>query len=354
MSVYKEFNIQPANSPESGDVISNVKDIVSSGMWADGASSITTFFTSSVQSSSNYEHYLDVYAANPASDSTAKSQFSVAFGHFHGSGSAGTLGVSGNRASAGIYRQLSQTLLGPNTNQFTFAGSGGNITPAYVYVISIARTQLREKMDPGNWELHLSGSDTLLGSADARIKLIDDSGATTNPEVNQGGRVFNVVSGSIASGTAVTNTQAKSKPGGAYGLFYPDLGIIVLNGPVLNASSSLSTGTTSNDLGGNNDKLFTKISGGSKFQARREEVITSQHYFCRVPNKEFNFSSNPTYVSGSAGNFQQATFFKNPKSFITQVGLYNNSNELLAVAKLSKPLLKSYSREAIIKVKLDF
>ena len=54
MSVYKEFNIQPANSPESGDVISNVKDIVSSGMWADGASSITTFFTSSVQSSSNY------------------------------------------------------------------------------------------------------------------------------------------------------------------------------------------------------------------------------------------------------------------------------------------------------------
>ena len=75
MSVYKEFNIQPANSPESGDVISNVKDIVSSGMWADGASSITTFYTSSVQSSSNYEHYLDVYAANPATDSTAKSQF---------------------------------------------------------------------------------------------------------------------------------------------------------------------------------------------------------------------------------------------------------------------------------------
>ena len=47
-------------------------------------------------------------------------------------------------------------------------------------------------------------------------------------------------------------------------------------------------------------------------------------------------------------------FEKNPKTFITQVGLYNNSNELLAVAKLSKPLLKSYSKEAIIKVKLDF
>ena len=89
-------------------------------------------------------------------------------------------------------------------------------------------------------------------------------------------------------------------------------------------------------------------------EPRREEVITSQHYFCRVPNKEFNFTSNPTFTSGSDGTLQNASFFKNPKTFITQVGLYNNSNELLAVAKLSKPLLKSYSREAIIKVKLDF
>ena len=350
MSVYKEFNIQPANSPESGDVISNVKDIVSSGMWADGASSITTFFTSSVQSSSNYEHYLDVYAANPASDSTAKSQFSVAFGHFHGSGSAGTLGVSGNRASAGIYRQLSQTLLGPNEDKFTFAGTGANITPDYVYAVAISRQQLREKMDPGNWELHLSGSGI------STMKLIDDSGATTNPTVNQGGRVFNVVSGSISSGVATIKTAAASQPGGGLGLFYPDTGIIVLNGPVIGSvsSASLSASVASNTEGDNTGKFYDKLSGGNYFQARREEVITSQHYFCRVPNKEFNFSSNPTFTSGSNGKFTVPTFYKNPKVFITQVGLYNDDNELLAIAKLSKPLLKSYSREAIIKVKLDF
>ena len=64
--------------------------------------------------------------------------------------------------------------------------------------------------------------------------------------------------------------------------------------------------------------------------------------------------ANPTFTTGSVGNFQVASFFKNPKTFITQVGLYNDANELLAIAKLSKPLLKSYSREAIIKVKLDF
>ena len=46
--------------------------------------------------------------------------------------------------------------------------------------------------------------------------------------------------------------------------------------------------------------------------------------------------------------------FKNPRSYITTVGLYNDANELLAVAKLSKPLLKSFDREAVVKVKLDF
>ena len=348
MAIYKDFNIQPENSLVSSDVVTNVKDTVSSGMWADGAGSITTFFTSSTQSGSSADYYLDVYAANPQSDSTAKPQFSVAYGNFRGSGSAGKLGVDGNRASAAIYRQLTNTLLGPTEEKFTFAGSGANITPEYVYAISVARQQLREKMDPGNWEIHISGS------GNNKYKFIDDSAATTDPTVNQGGRVFNIVSGSISAGTASTHTTAANQGGGAYGLFYPDLGILVFNGPALNASASLSTDLTINAEKGNVGKFYEDIRVASYFQARREEVITSQHYFCRVPNKEFNFSSNPTFTSGSNGDFTVGTFFKNPKTFITQVGLYNDNNELLAVAKLSKPLQKNYSKEAIIKVKLDF
>ena len=90
------------------------------------------------------------------------------------------------------------------------------------------------------------------------------------------------------------------------------------------------------------------------FQVRREEEISSTNYFCRVTNKKYNFSANPTFFTGSDGSLTNSTFFKDPKVYITQVGLYNDNNELLAVAKLSKPILKSYSREAIIKVKLDF
>ena len=348
MAIFKDFNIQPENSLVSSDVVTNVKDTVSSGMWADGAGTITTFFTSSTQSGSSGDYYLDVYAANPQSDATAQPQFSVAYGHFNGSGSLGAVGVDGNRASAAIYRQLTNTLLGPTEEKFTFAGTGANTTPEFVYAISVARQQLREKMDPGNWELHISGS------GNKKFKFIDDSGATTNPTVNQGGRVFNIVSGSIAGGTTSTHKAAASQGNGAYGLFYPDLGILVFNGPALNASASLSTNTTSNTAGGNAVEFYEDIRVASYFQARREEVITSQHYFCRVPNKEFNFSSNPTFTSGSNGDFTVSSFFKNPKTFVTQVGLYNDNNELLAIAKLSKPLQKNYSKEAIIKVKLDF
>ena len=349
MSIYKDFNIEDPGSALSSDIVTNVRDTVSSGMWENGSGTLTAFYTSSTQSGSSGAHYLDVYGTDPQSDSTAQAQFSIAYGDVHGSGSLGTKGVDGNRASAAIYRQLSNVLLGPTEENFTFAGSGGNITPNFIYAISAARQQLREKMDPGNWELHISGS------TEAELyKFIDDSGATTSPEVNQGGRVFNVVSGSIASGVATTNTEATNQPGGGYGLFYPDLGVIVLNGPVLNVSASFIAQSGSNVNGNNNETFFERIKVAGKFQSRREEVITSQHYFCRVPNKEFNFSSNPTFTSGSDGSFTNATFFKNPKTFITQVGLYNDNNELLAVAKLSKPLLKSYSREAIIKVKLDF
>ena len=108
-------------------------------------------------------------------------------------------------------------------------------------------------------------------------------------------------------------------------------------------------------------RFFDAITSGSAtagtgkyFAARREEEISSTSYFVRVNNKKFNFSSNPTFFTSSDGSFTQGTFFKDPKTFITQVGLYNDSDELLAIAKLSKPLLNSYAREAIIKVKLDF
>jgi len=334
--IFTRFN--PAD-----DMVSNLRQTVSSGMWSGGVGTLTTMYTSSIQSSSNGQYYYDVYKTNPASDSEAEIQLSVAYGHVNGSGS---LGQTGNYPSKAIYRQYRNLLLTPGDSKFTF---GGSVDADDVYVISVARARLREKMDPGNWELHLTGS------SNKKVKLIDDSGATTNPSVNAGGRVFNVVSGSIATGTAVTKTAASAQPGGGYGLFYPDLGIIVLNAPVTATSASFSrtvgaAGTDSNNAGA----FFNSVSNGVYFVSRREEQLNTTHYFARVTNKKFNFSNNPTFFTASDGALVQPSFKSDPKTYITTVGLYNDSNELLAVAKLSKPILKSFSREAIIKVKLDY
>ena len=330
----------------SNDVVKNIKSTISSGIWSGGSGTLAAYYTQSAQSSSLGDYYYDIYKTSPLTDSEAEVQFSITYGHLEGSGSLGTVGAAtGNRATAAIHAQLVNLLLGPNVDRFTYAG---DTTSKEFYAISLKRSRMREKVDPGNWELWLDGGANL-------VKLIDDSKATTNPSSGVGGRVFNVVSGSIQTGTAVTKTAAASQAGGGIGLFYPDVGLIVLNADQMDSLvADITTVTTSDTVGANVPRFFDSIVQGAKFQARREERLSSTHFFCRAGNKEFNFSNNPTFFTGSTGEFTNATFFKDPKTYITTVGLYNDSNELLAVAKLSQPVLKSYSREALIKVKLDF
>ena len=330
----------------SNDVVKNIKSTISSGIWSGGSGTLAAYYTQSAQSSSLGDYYYDIYKTSPLTDSEAEVQFSITYGHLEGSGSLGTVGAAtGNRATAAIHAQLVNLLLGPNVDRFTYAG---DTSSKEFYAISLKRARMREKVDPGNWELWLDAGANL-------VKLIDDSKATTNPSSGVGGRVFNVVSGSIQTGTAVTKTAAASQAGGGIGLFYPDVGLIVLNADQMDSLvADITTVTTSDTVGANVPRFFNSIVQGAKFQARREERLSSTHFFCRAGNKEFNFSNNPTFFTASDGTFTQPTFFKDPKTYITTIGLYNNANELLAVAKLSKPVLKSYSREALIKVKLDF
>jgi hypothetical protein len=141
---------------------------------------------------------------------------------------------------------------------------------------------------------------------------------------------------------------------------YPSFGVAILNDTILNASASFNTVTGSNIAGDNAWKLFTSISGAMSssvnysMQARNIETITSTHYFVRVKNGEYNFSNNPTFITGSVGEFAQGTFIGDPKTYLTTIGMYNDRQELLAVAKLSQPVQKSFSVETLIKVKLDF
>jgi hypothetical protein len=74
----------------------------------------------------------------------------------------------------------------------------------------------------------------------------------------------------------------------------------------------------------------------------------------RARNSEFNYSMNPSYIAGSTGELIYSNFINNPQTYITTVGLYNDANELLAVAKLSRPIIKDFTKEILLTTKLSF
>ena len=92
----------------------------------------------------------------------------------------------------------------------------------------------------------------------------------------------------------------------------------------------------------------------SLFKINSQENITSDYIFVRARSSEFNYSENPSFISGSTGEVLYNQFINNPQTYITTVGLYNDVSELLAVAKLSRPLPKDFTSEALVRIKLDF
>ncbi len=90
------------------------------------------------------------------------------------------------------------------------------------------------------------------------------------------------------------------------------------------------------------------------FTLNSVETLSSNFIFVRARNADFNYSENPSFISGSTGEVIFNDFINNPQTYITTVGLYNDNNELLAVSKLSRPLPKDFVRELNIRMKLDF
>ena len=339
------------------DKVENVISTRAEPMWTDG-SILTTFFTGSVQDTNTGKYYYDVHTT---ADQTTDVQVAVSYGHRLGSGSEGSATTGTTNPTKAIYSQLRQVILPAQTTRFNFHGdSGVNYYSDDIFAVVANRARYREKMDPGNWELHLqSGSGTDANT----ISLIDDSGAGADPTIGDAKREFNIVSGSIIDGVYTTaSASAAATNSGSYGLFYPEMGMIVLNPNALCSGNGnvaaakyveeVGTSASSNDL--NHRKLFNSIKSGSSFSARREEQKRSSMYFCRALNNEYNHSQNPSYFTGSNAQLANNDFITEPVTYITTVGLYNNKNELLAVAKMSQPFKKDPNTEALIKVRLDF
>ena len=82
--------------------------------------------------------------------------------------------------------------------------------------------------------------------------------------------------------------------------------------------------------------------------------LNSTIYFCRANHSDFNYSANPTYLTGSKIRVKNNMRKNQPISYVTSIGLYSADNELLAVAKLSEPLKKTPSNELTLRVRLDY
>jgi hypothetical protein len=233
----------------------------------------------------------------------------------------------------------------------------GNTASVDLIAIPVDRNRYKESLFPGTWNLYLSGSAGI-------VKLTDNSNDVTTITYVDGGRVYYIVSGSNGSAASAPLITGASQRGfsisGSYGLFLPDLGLFVLNPLALSINNagggiglSLSTAATTPAASLNMTNIANSFVLGSYFQLNSQETISSDYVFVRVKNQDYNYTTNPSFITGS-GTMIYSNFINSPQTFPTTVGLYNDNNELLAVAKMSKPLTKDFTKEALIRVKLDW
>ena len=326
-------------------------DSITSPCWTNNTYDLSSFFTSSAQAASSQGDYvLAVYQTSSVLDEAAI-QFYIGYANAAGSGSTPyDSTIPQYSPSSTIYGQWRNLILEDENASFLF----GSVTQSQFYAIAVERANYKQSLLPGSLNLKLtSGSNSVF--------LTDNSNMISVVPYINGTRVYQLISGS--NGTAYTGLQANgyTSASGSYGWFVPDMGAILINSIALEqpaANGGLAM-TTLNDgasvtNGFNNQSLFNIIKTGDSFELNSQENVTSDYVFIRPQNAEFNYTTNPSFITGSTGAVLYSTSINNPQVYITTVGMYNDSNELLAVAKLSRPLVKDFTKEALIRVKLDF
>mgnify|MGYP003133816634 FL=1 len=370
----------PLNSTEGQDRIT-ITEKVTSPYFSDGSTELLgASIISTSLSDTNETYYFGVSNSN----TPTVAEFHVAFGSLNGYG-GNTIGGTVKSPTEAIYKEWANILLPANevTGGFFISdqGSSGqlsNTNDDEIFILVAERSLMKDRLNKKNWTIALSGSATLgVGSgADGapKLELTDDS-TNDSPTATPVGDRYNIVSGT--NGTVHTEATTRT-----FGFYYPDMGVMVFSaaelsasipgsgsaanvaakatfGPVTDVSANKFRGFAfSTDTNANEHTALRFVNclkpTGAKLKFRDEEDQVSSQYFCRAKAGEFNFSNNPTFVSGSQNELRQSTMRGNPTTFITSVQLYNGNGDMVAVGNLSTPLKKNFSSEATIKVKLTY
>lgn len=269
-----------------------------------------------------------------------------------------------NSKKINIYNQMAQVLVGydvsGNIQKFDPNGSSatGGSKMDSCFFINYSRLLVKDEIKKGSFNLSMflscSGSSGLDRTNRFALTTIADHGAQNSYKTNSPAGEYGLL------------YTASGPSGDIVGHVYYQAGIAVLTSsifagacPTFTTASTVSTINTGSvqDLikSGTIDESSNHIRfvyNNVNFNNTTE--LNSTVYFCRANNTEFNYSSNPTYLSSSEIVVKGSNPLADPVSYITTVGLYSPDNELLAVAKLSEPLLKSPSNEITLRVRLDY
>ena len=321
----------------------------------------------------NYTHgmFQSVYDY-PYLSSSANHIFDISMG-FHATSSLSGSSVGHVQVSKKInmYNQMAQVLMGydENGNIRRFDEDGdltGGTKMNEVFFINFARLLSKDEVKKGSFNLELGTSaswDQTNGVSAERIKLVDTN-AQNDYRVNSPAGDYAILYADSTVGTNLTTDNGTQKAG----LIYYQAGIAVITASVfISGSGGILTGSKGalamNTAAQTVQQLFVSGAISSSCDSLRQRMynvqfnntteLNSTVYFCRAHHNEFNYSTNPTYLSSSklvVKNNASDT----PVSYITSVGLYSADNELLAVAKLSEALKKDPSNELTLRVRLDY
>lgn len=352
---------------DSGDIISGKNNTVSNGFFPGNQANFlqSLLRTDDDQkqltgSNGAYDVLNGLYYTNVYDGTGADKQllFSISYGDKNGGGiKSGS--VFQNTKS--IYSQFSNTLLGISDEDGLFSFKSGSstsntyITSSEVFVMSFSSNLMNDQLDKGQWHFTLNGT-----SGSASLHLVDETPLLTTAEKKENRLVYQIVSGSFDVDLGRTTA------GGDYhgiGLFYPKNGIMVLNAKKVAQLCGLDyNNQTNSSLHVDNSVRFYNqmvAVNNRNMRVRKSEIVPSTHYFIRVKNQDFNFSNNPSFVyqTNTSGSYKGeiiSSLVDEPKTYITTVGLYNDQNELIAVAKLSQPTRKDFISELSFRIRLDF
>ena len=312
-----------------------------------------------------HEMFQSVYDY-PYLSSSANHIFDLTVGYATSSAHNNTADTSYHDKKVNTYNQMSQVLMGyDHTGSIRLFDKDGDLTGGdkinEALFVNFSRLLVKDEIKKGSFSMQFgTGSrfNTPFSDTSGRCVLkLGDTGAQNDYKVN-----------SPAGEYGILYEQDPSTGTAPLGLVFYQAGIAVINLSGSRVTGSTDDGADDKALMDQYGRLPLELLTGSHSQeananAWRNRVeniafnntveLNSTVYFCRAHHNEFNYSSNPTYVSGSKIRVKNVST-DSPVAYITTVGLYSADNELLAVAKLSEPLKKDPSNEITLRVRLDY